>query len=33
MAEGMGEFLTLDGTVVKGIWHKNKLIQIFEPSY
>lgn len=30
MAEGIGEYLRLDGSVVKGIWHKNKLVKIIE---
>jgi hypothetical protein len=30
MAEGEGEYLKIDGTMIKGIWRKNKLIQILD---
>lgn len=33
MAEGMGEYLKIDGTTVKGIWHHNKLVKIIEQSH
>ena len=30
MAEGMGEYLRSDGTTVKGVWHRNKLVKTIE---
>lgn len=30
LAEGVGEYLKNDGSVIKGIWSKNKLIKVIE---